>query len=1366
MNAYEYSKLAARNDAARKLKCKPSFKQVGAACKPLKNNIASEPNNSLGHKAILPMNVSAGLILTAGIGVASATIANDVNNVVADVSHLEKTPIGDKFDKVAIAKEYDEKFKPGDLIRSAFPLPVGKNKYAYHYAIYAGNGDVIESAPDKSGGAGIVRNFAHDSDTPGLATTKYELVDLPPDDGTSPIHSRAHTLELAKSMVGLPFKFDLIESNCEAFARTIAYGGTKGAQSEKVSKFGLKTVTSVFDVVDRVALGGVLGKGIHSDEIRKTLEDHNYDPELIKTIFKSKIDERQKEIAKKRTDSDTNPLADLNDPKEFTQLVQQASSSFQGAAKLIFEKEMYKVYLIALFMSVSKPSAESSSKKDSTVEDLIAEILRRSSVRLDTRVLHCKSGYKQIGNACKPIRNTATTQQSNGSNIALPSIASTAIILGGLATAGAVVGNDVSKLSDPEEIKNARVVPANVAPSKEILADYEKNFKKGDLIKRGFKGPTGQYNYHYAIYAGNGEIFELAMDKYRGSSVQRNKIGRTTETEGLEYQLVKDLPKGALPKYSRDKSLKIAESLVGVPFKFDGVSTNCEYFARLVVEGSARSSQMESLGGFTKVLIKGLIKTQKNLSDGHPVEEVAKILMDNNYNPDLIKAVFKTSVEKRQHQINNTKGIWRGDSQSENDMFANSGIKSPQDFVDLVQKTSSNFDGVAKQALEQQMYKAYLIALFALTSPKISKIKQDSFEIASDHQKMVSAVLSIISRTYGGISTIVSLNRNPNGLITVYFRPLSNPRSLIKMKIGNSISYKDITDQSENRNFNSDVRVDSSYISEYLATQLRLDSIIGKQQKKCVKGTPCKGECIPRSSTCEVELEKVIDIPTIQKLDPPTPNLEPSRITATVEHDIYDMMNIRDLKEEARKKGVMRYSYMTQDQLKSAIKVHDSDPNYQESIRKSLQHHKDLATLKKTKNTEIGRAISTINPALGRQFNLLTAISKKFQNNPTEALIYALPAIAGTTKVVMGILQKQRTSNIKEAAGAAVNDAEDYRKDIDENSNPDSVNFYVGGYGRGSKDLYNKVANSPLAKDEDTDWLKKGENIPINREGEDVPIAHNPSQALGNNITTGYNVVINNTMKRGKSKEAVELAAKLYAQGTKWRTDENGIKSMPSIQVLAAEDGGVVARDAIEILQQMPKDPTTKFRGKDIADRVKLVTLGTPYFGETKANIPEVNLVGDGDPWGSLPFNKGSQTHRVTGIGGASQSAYTSSSNGIDAIFKNLRSGSENRGVVDADSVKEAASAQKKSETQQEKEASQANAAADRAESDKARAEKQAHVDKLIRDELKAHAGNSIEELERLIKDPDAFAKAKKKVSDRLRNEKQAADFAKRSGVA
>jgi hypothetical protein len=94
---------------------------------------------------------------------------------------------------------------------------------------------------------------------------------------------------------------------------------------------------------------------------------------------------------------------------------------------------------------------------------------------------------------------------------------------------------------------------------------------------------------------------------------------------------------------------------------------------------------------------------------------------------------------------------------------------------------------------------------------------------------------------------------------------------------------------------------------------------------------------------------------------------------------------------------------------------------------------------------------------------------------------------------------------------------------------------------------------------------------------------------------------------RPRNQEAIRLAAKLYARGQVGGT----------INVVAAGEGGLVTREALEILRLMPTG-NGEINGNDIASAVRFVSLGTPNLGPMGKTVVETNFVGDRDPIAKL----------------------------------------------------------------------------------------------------------------------------------------------------
>ena len=518
-------------------------------------------------------------------------------------------------------------------------------------------------------------------------------------------------------------------------------------------------------------------------------------------------------------------------------------------------------------------------------------------------------------------------------------------------------------------------------------------------------------------------------------------------------------------------------------------------------------------------------------------------------------------------------------------------------------------------------------------------------------RRLIARLLTrIISRAYGTIDQIISIDIGGDGLITCLFRDDDENRKLIRLELGDRIEYKQV------QNGRADaVSADADQYLVAYANSIgqRTDKV--SKPKNCKVGLSCKGACISKTDVCRADLPEVLNRQEISDLNNAVIKSQSAQIPPTnpQSDNPYEGQNIRQLKEKAREKGILRYSYMTQDQLKGALKIADENPDYQENIRKTLQRQKDEATLKKSRSTAIGRALGVINPVLGRQYNLIANISKRYENNPTEARILGVAALLGISVVTSKILNKKYKEGLVVSASDAEKLADDRRKDI-KDIRRESVTFVVGNYSEGSKPFKDALKSSRNSvSSENAAWLKdKTEIITVNRQGEGTPPPADILGRLGYSVTEGYKATLGKVLQTGRDPEAVSLAADLFNYGSK-AVSLDDRKVIPAINIVAAEDGGNVAREALEVLSKIQRD---------IAKRINLVTLGTPYFGVTDRQIKETNLMGDQDPWNLTPFKKGgSMTIPAQGVSGHSYKDYLKSGKATDALFSAIQANTLDR---------------------------------------------------------------------------------------------------------
>lgn len=290
----------------------------------------------------------------------------------------------------------------------------------------------------------------------------------------------------------------------------------------------------------------------------------------------------------------------------------------------------------------------------------------------------------------------------------------------------------------------------------------------------------------------------------------------------------------------------------------------------------------------------------------------------------------------------------------------------------------------------------------------------------------------------------------------------------------------------------------------------------------------------------------------------------------------------------------------------------------------------------------VGEALSDVGlPGAAKLWDKLNKIQDKAQDSPQAAAILATGTLLATGGVGYAYAKKKYDQNLTQGANQAMviagqNPAPNVRK-------PNAL-FVVGGSGAPADEMA-KALNDPTGQDKYKKWLEKTHavstidpsNLPI------MPAGGLQSKNPGR-IAQAYATALLRPLSAGKNDDAVRLAAQIYAHGA--RDHAPGGKAGPrkiNMSILAASNGGQVAREALDIVRKMDG-------GAFIANRTRLVTLGTPAFGFTTDKVKELNLVGDGDPFGNLPFQRGQgMTQRANGVNSHDPLQYLGSQ---DAIAK------------------------------------------------------------------------------------------------------------------
>lgn len=462
-------------------------------------------------------------------------------------------------------------------------------------------------------------------------------------------------------------------------------------------------------------------------------------------------------------------------------------------------------------------------------------------------------------------------------------------------------------------------------------------------------------------------------------------------------------------------------------------------------------------------------------------------------------------------------------------------------------------------------------------------------------QKLAAMVQQLLNRptaTAGDITGIPDINVWSNGDITgrAVSRRVGNQK-LLSFLINiprNQFQYQ-LVDQ----------RLDSDFL-------IREDA---RKASKCTKGVRCKKACIQAGDVCRNTATAIASKDELLKLQEVAVAVNPTA------KDAFEERSIRDLQEEARKKGVYRANHQTKEQLINTLKVLESDPKSQEKIRKTLE--KRRATRK---------AAEKLVPKDAR--NVWKAVNNvmgvKSGSPETTALLVAGVLIGASTTAVNRMRDRYK-SGLQDSAQSAMERA--LKLPVDKTNKP-NVTFAVGGFsstgstGQRLKDLL----EAPQDNTKGEKWFGKDNHIiPFNSGEFDIKQPSNSKRNpdgsynplyVANVAQQGFGKFVQN-FGRKRNEAAVDLAANFYASGV--------ANPAATINAIAHGVGGNVVDEATEILARMKSPDKKKPAGLDIAKRLNILRLGSPHFGFTNDKgwsnglIKHRTITSSGDPFSILP---------------------------------------------------------------------------------------------------------------------------------------------------
>lgn len=331
-------------------------------------------------------------------------------------------------------------------------------------------------------------------------------------------------------------------------------------------------------------------------------------------------------------------------------------------------------------------------------------------------------------------------------------------LLGGGVAVTAILGAAAYQVS--ADVKKIKPVPSE----EEETVDYD-SFEPGDLLRRRTSmADIGVY--HYAIYAGKdpktGEHkiihAQAPDDDYQGavSVITKSTISKKGSASASPSASAADMDKDVIggnylkvpreemygkqgaSKFSREEILSRAESLIGADYTFHVFSSNCETFARGMVEGVSYSSQADAVSPLTRFLGDTLTKVAASTlkkdylfsKTRRTSEQMIRYL--SNQSKDR-KDSARTKEFDLDRGLVNVLGSNRPASPPRNllDAYCDQvGIKRPDDYTKLVNELSRPL-GTTKKAVQVKMYTDYAKMFFGTLRSQdiLGKERSDSIRL-------------------------------------------------------------------------------------------------------------------------------------------------------------------------------------------------------------------------------------------------------------------------------------------------------------------------------------------------------------------------------------------------------------------------------------------------------------------------------------------------------------------------------------------------------------------------------------------------------------------------------------------------------------
>lgn len=898
------------------------------------------------------------------------------------------------------------------------------------------------------------------------------------------------------------------------------------------------------------------------------------------------------------------------------------------------------------------------------VKDRLATPVRRD--RMDKA--NCKIG-KECGDICIPKKSVCREGQPNSLKLKTPeglqlaAIASGALLLGmptstylvqkarfqaGFSNSAELAKEQAKIYQTPSELKAGyrSVKDQSNADGAEVESRYTQS--KVNQITF-FTGGVGGVKGLEADYMGQ-QIGKMLPDHHVvGIESPEQEIiaekGETVLSPSFLKKATRALLKDNLTKGRSDVAVRIAARAYAYHQKFPDKPINLmgqsgggmptreayEILDKLGVKDIRVITTGSPYFGLTRPTGLSLIDPDKD-----PVERIYGVTMPNKTN---VKANGHSLYYSNVHYKMTKNNQWTGEKN--NNVWDGVEVnKSTQDILNRY------FDRTKKDSVSN----LYTEGRDLILKKSLSGVGR--FDAANSSKDLVIKQFSVLlSRACNKqIGKIVNIKSSPNGEITGLFT-LENKPFKFTFKDGN-LTYQSTTKRS-----------DSIYIY-YDAVPKK--GILKGKRKRCKVGISCGSTCIEKDNVCKLKISELAKPSELLQLNQaiarfkleentqqinPEPKKEEDYI---INPETGNNYTIRELRKVASSKGVVGYGSMPIDEMRSAIKLADRNPESAQRIVSGVARKRSLGT----------RAIA-VSGLSGRNKNEREAKRQLKDivttNKRLEALIKfsGSAPIAWTAGAVGAFLLGTTIRTYEQTKGK-------YREGFDESAKlaeeravklrlvhvpQDNITFAVGsGKGYGAEEIKKLLQREEPDNDGDY-WLTQNNYvIPFDLQETGINKKSNET-GNGDEILDGMKNYLQ-TFKRGKNQDAIDLAAHLYAYGIQRKaSNPSELKNKyKKINVVAHGMAGQTTKEALELLSRMDikGNPT----GKEVLRQVNVVNLGTPHFGFAEnQSRRHRTIISSQDPVSNIPnIGSGARQQWISTVKGHSAKDYLEDNRVRDAI--------------------------------------------------------------------------------------------------------------------